>query len=85
VPYEGGTTVVKLPILYPGSTVVADSSVSSHGVTIIHSEKESNEVILTLKEESRTPEAGADIRLCTMKGGKLTGLGIYVSTCTWLY
>jgi hypothetical protein len=82
VPYEGGVTIVKLPILYPGSTVVADSSVSSHKVTITHVENGSNEVTLTLEEESRTPDDSADIRLCTLKGGKFTGLGIYVRSHT---
>ncbi|KAG8719582.1 hypothetical protein FRC08_002509 [Ceratobasidium sp. 394] len=79
VPYEGPKTVVKIPILYPRSAVLVDSSVSSHDVAVTHVESESNEITFTLEEKAETPEVqeASDIRLCTLKGGKLTGLGIY--------
>ncbi|KAG8743926.1 hypothetical protein FRC10_011112 [Ceratobasidium sp. 414] len=78
VPYEGPKTVIKIPILYPRSAVLVDSSVSSGDVTVTHVESESNEITFTLEEKVETPEEEAsDIRICTLKGGKLIGLGIY--------
>ncbi|KAG9086973.1 hypothetical protein FRC06_002793 [Ceratobasidium sp. 370] len=78
VPYEGPKTVVKIPILYPRSAVLVDSSVSSNDVAVTHVESESNEITFTIEEKAETPEGEAsDFRLCTLKGGKLTGLGIY--------
>ncbi|QRV76741.1 hypothetical protein RhiJN_19589 [Ceratobasidium sp. AG-Ba] len=88
VPYEGPVTTIKLPIYYPRSAVLVDSSVSSGDVAITHVESESNEITFTIEEKAETPEdpkdpedpedlEAAQIRLCTLKGGKLTGLGIY--------
>ncbi|KAG8743927.1 hypothetical protein FRC10_011113 [Ceratobasidium sp. 414] len=77
VPYEGGTTVVKIPIIKPGSKVFIDSSVSSNDVSITHVESESNEITFTLEEEDESLETTAEIRLCTLKASKMTGLGIF--------
>ncbi|CAE6440536.1 unnamed protein product [Rhizoctonia solani] len=78
VPYEGGKTTVKLPIFYPGSAVLLDSTISSGDVFVTHVEKDTNEVTVTFEEDISSKEE-AEIRLCTLKGGKLTGAGLYVS------
>ncbi|KAJ1310895.1 hypothetical protein OPQ81_009410 [Rhizoctonia solani] len=78
VPYEGGKTTVKLPIIYRGSAVLLDSSVSSGEVFVTHVEKDTNEVTVTLEEDT-SPEEEAEIRLCALKGGKFTGVGLYAS------
>ncbi|CAE6431373.1 unnamed protein product [Rhizoctonia solani] len=78
VPYEGGKTTVNLPILYRGSAVFLDSSVSSGDVFITHVEKDTNEVTITFEEDT-SPEEEAEIRLCTLKGGRFTGVGLYAS------
>ncbi|KAG9086972.1 hypothetical protein FRC06_002792 [Ceratobasidium sp. 370] len=77
VPYEGGTTVVKIPIVKPGSKVLIDSSVSSNDVSITRVESESNEITFTLEEEDESPKTTAEIRLCTLKARKIAGLGIF--------
>ncbi|CAE6463667.1 unnamed protein product [Rhizoctonia solani] len=78
VPYEGGKTTVNLPINYPGSAVFLDSSVSSGDVFITHVDKDTNEVTVTFEEDTSSEEE-AEIRLCTLKGGKFTGVGLYAS------
>ncbi|CAE6390072.1 unnamed protein product [Rhizoctonia solani] len=78
VPYEGGKATVNLPILYRGSAVLLDSSVSSGDVFVTHVEKDTNEVTVTFEEDISSAEE-AEIRLCTLKGGKLTGVGLYAS------
>ncbi|CAE7232550.1 unnamed protein product [Rhizoctonia solani] len=78
VPYEGGKTIVNLPILYRGSAVLLDPSISSGDVFVTHVEKDTNEVTVTFEEDT-TLEEEAEIRLCTLKGGKLTGVGLYAS------
>ncbi|QRW19577.1 hypothetical protein RhiXN_00983 [Rhizoctonia solani] len=78
VPYEGGKTIVNLPILYPRSAVLLDSSISSGDVFVTRVETHTNEVKVTFEEDSSSEEE-AEIRLCTLKGGKLTGVGIYAS------
>ncbi|KAH7344451.1 hypothetical protein B0J17DRAFT_623829 [Rhizoctonia solani] len=78
VPYEGGKTTVNLPIIYRGSAVLLDSSISSGDVFISHVEKDTNEVTVTFEEETSSEEE-ADIRLCTLKGGKFVGVGLYAS------
>ncbi|CUA73745.1 hypothetical protein RSOLAG22IIIB_01262 [Rhizoctonia solani] len=78
VPYEGGTTTVNLPIIYRGSAVLLDSSISSGDVFVTHVEKDTNEVTVTFEEDTSSSEE-AEIRLCTLKGGKFTGVGLYAS------
>jgi len=76
VPYEGGTTVVKLPVLNPRFSVLLDSSVSSNDVIVTHVESDAKEVTITLEEDSDFVE-NSEIRLCTLKGYKLAGVGLY--------
>ncbi|KAG8687345.1 hypothetical protein FRC12_014166 [Ceratobasidium sp. 428] len=77
VPYEGGTTVVNLPIVKPGSKVLIDSSVSSNDITITHVETESNEIKFTLVGQDESLETTTEVRLCTLKSRKVVGLGLY--------
>ena len=80
MPYEGGTTVVKLPALYPRVSVLLDSSVASNDVIVTHVKSDAKEVTVTLVEDSDDFVENSEIRLCTLKGYKLTGVGLYVST-----
>ncbi|KAB5593851.1 hypothetical protein CTheo_2703 [Ceratobasidium theobromae] len=76
VPYEGGTTTVELPINYRGSAVLLHSSIASHDVFVTRVEKETNLVKVTFEEEEKT-ERAAELRVCTLKGGKITGVGVF--------
>ncbi|KDN45987.1 hypothetical protein RSAG8_04494, partial [Rhizoctonia solani AG-8 WAC10335] len=78
VPYEGGKTTVNLPILCRGSAVLLDSSISSGDVFVTHVEKDTNEVTVTFEEDT-SPEEEVEIRVCTLKGGRFTGVGLYAS------
>ncbi|KAG9128115.1 hypothetical protein FRC07_004731 [Ceratobasidium sp. 392] len=78
VPYEGGTTVVKLPIVHPKSKVFIDSSVSSNDISITRVESDSNEITFTLEERDESLETAAEVRLCTLKSRKAVGLGVFV-------
>ncbi|QRW05640.1 hypothetical protein RhiLY_04639 [Ceratobasidium sp. AG-Ba] len=77
VPYESGTNVVKIPIVHPYSKVFIDSSVSSNEVSITRIETESSEITFTLEGSNESLDTTAEIRLCTLKGRKMTGLGIF--------
>lgn len=60
--------------------VLLDSSVASNDVTVTHIESDAKEITVTFVEDSDFVE-NSEIRVCTLKGYKLTGVGLYVSTC----